>query len=180
VTTEAPSTLRPICISAVSRPSPGERDYGSWSPRYNISLRIRILLSIFVLSGMVIVCADAKAQSTSKKPVPKKSATKASGKSRKTNSGKHVARTRRSAPRQSAPTAERYREIQQALTDKGYGAGPVDGDWGPEWIDALKRFQANQNLSSDGRLGSLSLIALGLGPKREPMTELAGKPESIE
>jgi hypothetical protein len=30
----------------------------------------------------------------------------------------------------------------------------------------LKRFQREQNLPDDGKIGSLSLIALGLGPKR--------------
>ena len=110
----------------------------------------------------------------------KKPAAKASGRSTKHVQGKRNAHTRRSAPRQSAPTPERYREIQQALTDRGYAAGSVDGAWGPEWVDALKQFQAKQNLAADGKLGSLSLIALGLGPKREPVTEFAGKPESIE
>lgn len=33
-------------------------------------------------------------------------------------------------------------------------------------MDALKRFQHDQNLIEDGKVGSLSLIALGLGPKR--------------
>lgn len=33
-------------------------------------------------------------------------------------------------------------------------------------MDALKRFQHDQNLVEDGKVGSLSLIALGLGPKR--------------
>jgi hypothetical protein len=30
----------------------------------------------------------------------------------------------------------------------------------------LKRFQSDQSLTPDGKLGALSLIALGLGPKR--------------
>jgi len=42
----------------------------------------------------------------------------------------------------------------------------VDGTWGPESVEALKRFQREQNLTEDGKIGSLSLIALGLGPKR--------------
>ena len=83
----------------------------------------------------------------------------------------------KSSPRQTAvryqrslqqqPTPERYREIQQALTEKGYFAGPVDGAWGADSVEALKRFQRDQNLTDDGKIGSLSLIALGLGPKRE-------------
>jgi peptidoglycan hydrolase-like protein with peptidoglycan-binding domain len=53
------------------------------------------------------------------------------------------------------------------LADRGYFAGPIDGVWGPSSVDALKRFQREQNLVEDGKVGSLSLIALGLGPKRD-------------
>ncbi|HME06075.1 MAG TPA: peptidoglycan-binding domain-containing protein [Bryobacteraceae bacterium] len=67
---------------------------------------------------------------------------------------------------QQVPTPERYREIQQALADKGYFKGTVDGQWSADSVDALKHFQADQNLQSDGKLDSLSLIGLGLGPKR--------------
>ena len=74
-----------------------------------------------------------------------------------------------------SPTPERYMEIQQALAEKGYYTGPVTGIWDGDCIDALKRFQADQNLAADGKLGALSLIALGLGPKREPLTSFAGK-----
>lgn len=70
------------------------------------------------------------------------------------------------APQQQ-PTPDRYKEIQQALADRGYFAGPVDGNWGPSSIDALKRFQHDQSLLEDGKVGALSLIALGLGPKRQ-------------
>ena len=88
-------------------------------------------------------------------------------------SGKAGARKSR-APRakpyrrsyQQAPTADRYKEIQQALAEKGYFKGSVDGNWGADSVDALKRFQAEQSLDPDGKVGSLSLIALGLGPKR--------------
>jgi len=76
---------------------------------------------------------------------------------------------KRSAPRargQQAPTTDRYREIQQTLASRGYFHGEPTGEWGPDSVDALKRFQADQNLAPDGKVGSLSLIALGLGPKR--------------
>ena len=65
-----------------------------------------------------------------------------------------------------APTKERYQQIQQALASKGYFSGEANGQWGPDSAEALKRFQADQNLTPDGKLTSLSLIALGLGPKR--------------
>ena len=63
-------------------------------------------------------------------------------------------------------TPERYKEIQQALASKGYLQGESTGEWGPDSVDALKRFQTDQSLMADGKIGSLSLIALGLGPKR--------------
>jgi hypothetical protein len=70
--------------------------------------------------------------------------------------------------RQLAPTPQRYKEIQEALVAKGY-LNPEDanGTWTQTSVDALKKFQAVQNLDSTGKINSLSLIALGLGPKRE-------------
>jgi peptidoglycan hydrolase-like protein with peptidoglycan-binding domain len=68
------------------------------------------------------------------------------------------------------PTPERYREIQQALADKGYYTAEVNGSWDAASIDALNRFKTAQNLKADGKLCSLSLIALGLGPKYETVT----------
>ena len=67
---------------------------------------------------------------------------------------------------QQAPTPDRYKEIQQALAGKGYLRGDPNGEWGADSVDALKRFQTDQNLTPDGKLNSLSLIAMGLGPKR--------------
>jgi hypothetical protein len=67
-----------------------------------------------------------------------------------------------------APTPERYREIQQAMVAKGYlKPEEVSGGWDQNSIDALKKFQAAQNLEATGKINSLSLIALGLGPKRD-------------
>jgi len=76
---------------------------------------------------------------------------------------------------QNAPSPERYKEIQQVLSDKGYFKGDVNGQWGPTSVDALRQFQSDQNLVADGKLGSLSLIALGLGPKR--ITAQQARPE---
>ena len=70
--------------------------------------------------------------------------------------------------RQLAPTPQRYKEIQDALAAKGY-LNPEDanGAWNQASVDALKKFQAGQNLDSTGKINSLSLIALGLGPRHE-------------
>lgn len=66
---------------------------------------------------------------------------------------------------QTAPTLERYKEIQGALAKKGYLHGEASGVWNPDSADALRRFQQDQNLQASGKLDSLSIIALGLGPK---------------
>jgi len=80
--------------------------------------------------------------------------------------------TRRTATtwrnRQLTPTPERYKEIQQALAAKGYlTPEQATGKWDDSSAAALRKFQADQNLDGNGKINSLSLIALGLGPKRE-------------
>jgi hypothetical protein len=80
-------------------------------------------------------------------------------------------------PHQVAPSPERYKEIQDALVSRGYlQPEQANGAWDQNSVDALKRFQAEQNLESSGKVNSLSLIALGLGPKHDsvparPQTE---------
>jgi Putative peptidoglycan binding domain len=70
--------------------------------------------------------------------------------------------------RQMAPTPERYRQIQEALAAKGYlKPEEATGTWNQGSVEALKRFQAEQNIESTGKINSLSLIALGLGPKHD-------------
>ena len=104
------------------------------------------------------ISAPAKTTTSKATPKPRTAASK-------TTKGKKTVR-KASAPRQLAPTKERYQQIQQALASKGYYSGEPNGAWGSDSVEALKRFQADQNLTPDGKLGSLSLIALGLGPKR--------------
>lgn len=104
------------------------------------------------------------AASASRTPVKRSTQTAATTSAAAHRKGKAVRRTSRSY--QQAPSPERYKEIQQALASKGYLQGEPTGEWGPDSVDALKRFQTDQNLMPDGKVSSLSLIALGLGPKR--------------
>ncbi len=111
----------------------------------------------------------AKSASPSSVHKVAKAATKASSaRSKKSTSTRRKGKVTRRVSRyyQQAPTPDRYKEIQQALASKGYFQGEPNGAWGADSIDALKRFQADQNLMPDGKISSLSLIALGLGPKR--------------
>ncbi|MEO8026429.1 MAG: peptidoglycan-binding domain-containing protein [Bryobacteraceae bacterium] len=90
---------------------------------------------------------------------------RASASSKRVTVSKRISKTTaRSSQRQ--PTSERYQEIQRALSERGYYQGDVSGNWGPESIEALRKFQRDQKLADDGKLSSKSIIALGLGPQR--------------
>ncbi|MBZ5676780.1 MAG: peptidoglycan-binding protein [Acidobacteriia bacterium] len=106
----------------------------------------------------------AKKVASGKQPASAKEASSKKTSGKRTSAKQTATSFRRSTQREPAP--ERYKEIQQSLADKGYFAGPVNGTWNSDSVEALKRFQRDQNIGDDGKLGSLSLIALGLGPKR--------------
>lgn len=54
------------------------------------------------------------------------------------------------------------RQVQQALNQKGFDAGNVDGNWGAETRDALRNFQQAQGLKQTGQLDSQTISALGV------------------
>jgi peptidoglycan hydrolase-like protein with peptidoglycan-binding domain len=124
------------------------------------------LRPIVILGVLSALSASAQSTTTHKKTTTTKHAAKTSTVKKKPAVVAHH-------PQQPSP--ERYKEIQTALAEKGYFKAEPDGNWGPASIEALKRFQHDQKLVEDGKIGSLSLIALGLGPKREPPVEAEQK-----
>ncbi|MDS7595485.1 TerB N-terminal domain-containing protein [Agrobacterium tumefaciens] len=58
------------------------------------------------------------------------------------------------------------REIQQALADRGYAVGTVDGVWGRRSIAALKAFQTSEGLPTTGVVDETTLKALVAPPQR--------------
>ena len=149
-----------------------------------------ICLALFAMAWPTVASTKAKSKTKSSKPSSYSSTTHSNKAkpTKRTPTAAHAstghapkahATTSKPPKRQTrsfqqAPTPERYKEIQQALADRGYFKGAVDGTWGPDSVSALKQFQQDQNLDPDGRIGSLSLIAMGLGPKR--MTAQATPP----
>ena len=78
-----------------------------------------------------------------------------------------------SRPRgQIVPTPERYKEIQQALVERGFMSSEPTGVWGTDSAQALKNFQQNQKIQPTGKLDSMTIIALGLGPKRNATAQV--------
>jgi peptidoglycan hydrolase-like protein with peptidoglycan-binding domain len=137
---------------------------------YNRDLRpYKFLSALLAIAIFFALTGEAKTRRSSKGGSSKAKVTRTA--SSKSNSAKGK-RTRGSATqtawaRQASPSTQRYMEIQQALADKGFYNGPINGEWGPESVEALKRFQESTNLKPDGKLGALSLIGLGLGPKHD-------------
>jgi hypothetical protein len=147
---------------------------------------MRTILCWAAIPVLVALAWSADVTTPAKKTAtpPKKTATKspasaAKKKSAPSKAGPRTAAARRGKKgppvkrvtwrnRQLAPTPQRYKEIQDALAAKGYlKTEDANGAWNQASVDALKKFQAGQNLDSTGKIDSLSLIALGLGPKRE-------------
>jgi peptidoglycan hydrolase-like protein with peptidoglycan-binding domain len=114
----------------------------------------------YLCAGAFLFAATTTPPATSKK----KASSKKTAAKRTTR--KPAAASWRST--QKAPTPERYKEIQQALASKGYlQSGAPSGVWDNSSVEALKKFQSDQSLEPSGKLDSLSLIGLGLGPKRD-------------
>lgn len=133
-----------------------------------LSLAVTLGLAV----GMIGAATVAKKKSTAKKgSKTAASAHKKTGTTKKSGAASRTA-SRRSATtwrnRQLTPTPERYKQIQQALSSKGYlSPEQATGKWDDTSTEALRKFQADQNLDANGKINSLSLIALGLGPQRE-------------
>jgi peptidoglycan hydrolase-like protein with peptidoglycan-binding domain len=159
-------------------------------------MKLRILSIAAALTMLLLACAAATPVQTKKKTGAKKAPAAAAKKkstasrtaaaahtatsSARTASAKKGAPARKATTwrnRQLAPTPDRYREIQTALASRGYlGSEEVTGAWSQSSADALKRFQSEQNIESTGKINSLSLIALGLGPRRDPAPASAAGP----
>ena len=57
---------------------------------------------------------------------------------------------------------QQIREVQVALNKKGFEVGRVDGIWGPETEEGLRRFQNSMGIQAHGQLDERTISALGL------------------
>jgi len=115
---------------------------------------------------------SAKKRMATRKTSGKKSTASSAARTGKGTRGRTAAAA--GSYRQMAPTAERYKEIQQALVDKGYLKSEPTGVWDQQSSDAMKQFQTDQKQNPTGKITSAALIGLGLGPKP------SSNPESVQ
>ena len=67
-------------------------------------------------------------------------------------------------------SGEDVKRVQQALKDKGFDPGLIDGDFGPATEAAAIGFQKSEGLSADGVVGQKTLKALGIVAADAPDT----------
>jgi hypothetical protein len=142
---------------------------------------LRLFAAAMALSLVSLTVAATQSSTPKKASTKKSTAQKSKGKSagKSAKSSSQQATTWRN--RQTAPSATRYRQIQEALAGKGYlRQEDATGVWNQSSIDALRKFQSDQNIESSGKINSLSLIALGLGPKHDTPPAKAPVPAPIE
>jgi len=155
-----------MCVSRhelMSIPQPPRLRIPSANLVKSIVSSMRWAMALIYATG--VICAlHASTQSKSQRAKP---AGKISAHPHARRSKSRSVRHPKVAAYQLQPAPERYHEIQKALADRGYFKGEANGQWGPDSVDALQRFQTDQKISNDGKINSLSLIALGLGPKHD-------------
>jgi hypothetical protein len=122
---------------------------------------------VIALTFSTVAIGSVSAATAQSKPPHAKAAAKTSAHSHTRRSKTRVGRRAPVAAYQMQPAPERYQEIQKALADRGYFKGEANGQWGPDSVDALQRFQTDQKIPNDGKINSLSLIGLSLGPKHD-------------
>jgi hypothetical protein len=158
---------------------------------------MRHTLTAAIAASMIwLSMGAAQTKKKSSAPAPKKAAVPAKSSAaqkasvrhstaKSTTARKGTAKTTARRPavtwrnRQTVPSPDRYREIQSALAARGFLASDdASGNWNQASTDALKRFQQEQNLDATGKVNSLSLIALGLGPKHDENVAMP-KPQDL-
>lgn len=73
----------------------------------------------------------------------------------------------------TTPAAGSVRAMQEALRNKGFDPGPIDGVYGPQTANAVKDYQRAENLEVTGRADSETLGKLGIdvaGGSRRPQS----------
>lgn len=67
----------------------------------------------------------------------------------------------RQGPKGNSARQERVKTVQQALLDRGFDPGDIDGEFGPNTAQAVRRFQLLNALTPDGIVGAITWNALG-------------------
>lgn len=122
---------------------------------------VRFGAALLASAALFLCAAFASGAKPPAKQEPKKPA--ASPKPSTTTKKRTTTRRRSRVRGQSAPTAQRVLEIQEALIRAGHLKGKPSKKWDAAAVNALKEFQAANDLNPTGKLDARTLQKLGLG-----------------
>lgn len=131
-------------------------------------LRKTCLPLLFAVALAVSLCGNstrAESSGKQKEPHPGPQATSSASSSTSQNSTKKR-KSRRHYHRevgQKAPTPDRIKEIQSALSRDGYYQGDPNGKLDSTTVGALQKFQTDHGLDPSGKLDAATLQKMGLG-----------------
>lgn len=147
-------------------------------PAFNLERIIMKTIAIALLATTVIGTSAFAASSDMQRqqqPTPQQTQKQSSGNAQTQNGSQRIARSQQGASPQDTRSAtndrpistqnlsrREVRQVQQALDNDGFHAGPADGRWGPETRSAIKQFQQSKNIRADGRLNRQTVADLGL------------------
>lgn len=63
-----------------------------------------------------------------------------------------------------AQGSQDVRHVQQALSNKGFNPGQIDGVYGPHTANALRQYQRKEDLKVTGHMDASTLSSLGIKP----------------
>jgi peptidoglycan hydrolase-like protein with peptidoglycan-binding domain len=112
---------------------------------------------LFTLGAVLLVSAAPVVSAA------RTTAAQSSTKKKKSISSKNKRRAKPTVRGQKAPTPDRVREIQTALSREGVFDGQPTGKWDNTTIDAMKKFQETHGLNPTGKIDAVTLNKLGLG-----------------
>ncbi len=119
-------------------------------------------LSVALLAGACFGVTPAWSQSSSSSSdQSQQGAVGQSSSSSSTDSGNATSRMHRRSGRHMARQSN-VKQIQEALKDKGFDPGPIDGKMGRKTREALRSFQQSKNIKVTGRLDSETAQQLGV------------------
>jgi len=136
------------------------------------SRKNRLIVAVLAVGSLTLPAASSAQSSTAHKKSHNASAKSSSGPT-KASTGKKSSKSSKSSSAkskgskrvkgQTAPTPERINEIQSVLAQKGIYTASPSGKWDDSTVDAMRKFQASNNLRPTGKLDALTLQKLGLG-----------------
>jgi His-Xaa-Ser repeat protein HxsA len=130
----------------------------------------KYVLALSLAGLLVATSAAAQSSSPSATKSPGQTDGSASVASPSTTSGAEASKVESSKPAakrkssaRSAASREQVKAVQQALKEKGYDPGAIDGALGPKTRAAIQDFQKKEGLTVTGRIDTETLAKLGVG-----------------